>query len=158
MSSHTKKLFLLFIELFILLGILFLFLWPDNNDEKGKKLYHKDKLHVATSLQLDDPLYDKIITPSSLKTELENKEDITVYFYSPLCHHCKEATSIIVPLGKEKGVNLYLLNLLEFQEAVKDFNIKGTPTMIHYEDGKEVKRLVGTQDKEAYTQFFHFKS
>lgn len=158
MSSQIKKLTLLFIGLFILLGVLFLFLWPNSNDVKGKKLYHKDKLHVATLLQLDDPLYENIITPSSLKTELENKENITVYFYSPLCHHCKEETSIIVPLGNEKGVNLYLLNLLEFKEAAKEFNVKGTPTIIHYQDGKEVKRLVGTQDKAAYTQFFHFKS
>ncbi|MBM7587694.1 thioredoxin-like negative regulator of GroEL [Bacillus pakistanensis] len=147
MKTQLKKVSLLVLGVLLVIGLGTYFLWPDKNLATGQKLYNKEELHGKTLLQLEDPLYKNIITPASFEKSLKNKEDITVYFYSPLCGHCEKTTPILVPLAKEHGVNLYLFNLLEFKQGAKTYNIEGTPTIIHYQDGKEVDRLVGAESK-----------
>ena len=42
------------------------------------------------------------------------------------------------------------LNLLEFEDAWQQYNITGTPTLVHYQDGKEVARSEGSNTEEAF--------
>ncbi|WP_044748927.1 thioredoxin family protein [Bacillus alveayuensis] len=116
--------------------------------------FKKDKLHPATIEQLDDPNYQNIILPDELEKKLENKETVTVYFYSSTCPHCKKTTPIVVPLAKELGIDLKMFNLLEFEEGWDKYNIEGTPTIVHYVDGKEVKRIDGYRDEAVFRDWF----
>ncbi len=34
------------------------------------------------------------------------------------------------------------------------YNIQGTPTIIHFKDGKEVSRISGEQSKEKFKEWF----
>ena len=47
------------------------------------------------------------------------------------------------------------MNLLEF-DLMDYYGIEGTPTIIHYENGEEVGRIVGLPDnpEEDYQEFF----
>src|SRR5699024_11448014 len=80
-------------------------------------------------------------------------EDITVYYYSPTCSYCQKTTPVVVPVAEEMGVDLKKMNLLEF-DKMDYYKVEGTPTIIHYEDGKEVARIVGEQPKENFEAFF----
>lgn len=115
--------------------------------------FKKTDLHAATIKQLKDPHYQNIILPDELEDKLKNKEDVTVYFYSPTCIHCTNTTPIVVPLAEEIGVDLKLFNVLEFPEWEK-YNVRGTPTIVHYKDGEEVDRIVGAQDKSTFALWF----
>lgn len=121
-----------------------------NNDNP----YGKEKLEQATIDQLSDPLYQNQITPDVLEEKLANKEDVTIYFYSPTCSYCKKTTPVLVPVAKELGVNVEKFNLLEFPEQWDTYKIEGTPTVIHYKDGKEYERITGQQPKKEFEQFF----
>jgi thiol-disulfide isomerase/thioredoxin len=116
--------------------------------------YHKKELHSATVDQLDDPNYQNIILPDELEQKLKNKETVTVYFYSPDCPHCQKTTPIVVPLAKQMGIDLKMFNLLEFEDGWDKYHIEGTPTLIHYEKGKEVKRIDGYHDKAVFRDWF----
>lgn len=118
--------------------------------------YGKDDLHQATIELLDDPLYQNQITPDDLEKKLENGEDMVVYFFSPTCPHCRATTPYLVPLAKEMGVDLKKLNLLEFEAAWMEYGIEGTPTVVYFEDGKEVDRVNGAKSKEIFRAFFNY--
>ncbi|QPA31487.1 thioredoxin family protein [Thermaerobacillus caldiproteolyticus] len=116
--------------------------------------YHKKELHPATVEQLDDPNYQNIILPDELEKKLANHETVTVYFYSPTCPHCQRTTPIVVPMTKEMGIDLKMFNLLEFEEGWDKYHIDGTPTIVHYEHGKEVKRIDGYHDEAVFREWF----
>lgn len=139
--------------------VLFVGLVVINNMKNDKKVATEDnpygdmKLHQETIDQLDDPLYQNIILPEDLDEKLENEEDLTVYFFSPTCIHCINTTPIVVPLVDELDIDMKKLNLLEFDD-MNHYNIEGTPTIIHYEGGKEVARFVGSAEEPELRAFF----
>lgn len=118
-------------------------------------MFQKDKLDPATINQLDDPLYQNIILPDVLKERLANKEDVTVYFYSPKCDYCVETTPVVSPVAKDLNIDLVQFNLLEFQEGFQEFAVEFTPTIIHYKNGKEHERIVGAHTEEEFEDWFN---
>lgn len=131
-------------------------------DYKNKKAvegvdhpYGDQKLHQATIDQLDDPLYQNVIRPDDLQEALDAEEDITVYFYSPTCVHCINTTPVLIPVVEDLDIELKKINLLEEKDSVGDqFEITGTPTLVHYENGEEVARMSGEQSTEQFESFF----
>lgn len=121
-----------------------------NRQQAEGNPYGKATLHPATLEQLNDPLYDNLILPEELKTSLANKEELFVYFYSPVCEHCLATTPVLVPIAEELGIDLKKHNVLEFTSSWDDYNIEYTPTLIHFKDGKEVARLVGGQEASVW--------
>jgi thioredoxin 1 len=101
----------------------------------------------------EEDLYYNQISLDELETKLANGEDVTVYFYSPECPHCRETTPMLVPLTEDLGVEMLKLNVDKYPE-VWDKYIQGTPTLIHFEDGKKVDEEVGSKSKETYQDFF----
>lgn len=130
------------------------------NEEKvsGDNKYQKDSLHPETIAQLDDPNYQNIIIPTDLQAKLKNAEDVTVYFYSPLCSHCLTTTPIVAPLAKEMGIDLVQFNLEEFKDGWNQYRIEETPTIVQYKAGKETARIVGSQTKETFENWFNENS
>src|SRR5690625_7746185 len=125
------------------------------NDEKtvsGDNPYGDKKLKQETIDQLDDPLYQNIILPTELERALKNKEDMTVYFFSPTCIHCINATPVVVPLVEELDIDMKKLNTLEYEEALSEFNIQGTQTIIHYENSEGETRFEGATEEEQYRE------
>jgi len=118
----------------------------------GDNPYNKSDLKPATIELLDDPNYQNIILPEELDEMLDNKEDMIVYFFSSTCVYCKEATPILMPIAEEMNVDIKQFNLLEFEEGWDDYNINATPTLVRYEDGKEVERVEGLQSEEFFRE------
>lgn len=116
--------------------------------------FGKSKLHSSTIGQLDDPYYQNQILPEELDEKLANNEDLTVYFYSPECSFCRETSPIIVPMTQELGLELPLFNLLEFKDGWRDYGIESTPTVVRYEDGKEVSRIEGKVSDTEFQRWF----
>ncbi|WP_027964852.1 thioredoxin family protein [Halalkalibacillus halophilus] len=139
------------IVLFIAIALLSNMAQTDEVD--GDNPYNKDSLHSDTADLLDDPNYQNNILPEELESEIENEEEVTVYFYSPSCEHCIEATPRLMPIAEDNDVELHQFNLLEFEEGWRSYNIEATPTLVHYENGEEVDRIVGAAPNEEYEAF-----
>ncbi|MBG9689345.1 hypothetical protein ABD91_00085 [Lysinibacillus sphaericus] len=94
------------------------------------------------------------ITATEMDAAINNKQDILVYFYKPNCIYCEKATPIIIPMTNKMGIDLKILNLGENPSGWEQFNIEGTPTLVHYKNGQEVSRLHGLQSEEEYKKWF----
>lgn len=116
--------------------------------------YNKENLKATTIDQLDDPLYQNLVMPDELEKMLADKQDATVYFYSPTCPHCLETTPVVVPLAKKMEINLLQYNVDEFSDAFDTYNFDGTPTIIHFEDGKESARIDGYHEEKEFKDWF----
>lgn len=131
------------------------------NMQKNQKLennpYQTKDLKPETIDQLDDPLYQNIILPDTLNAKIDNKEDVTVYFFSPVCSYCNKTTPIVSPLAEEMDIDLVQFNVWEFEEAWDEYNLEATPVIIHYENGKEKDRITGYWEKEEFESFFKEK-
>jgi thioredoxin 1 len=101
--------------------------------------------------------YGNQITPDNLQAALNEGEEKTIYFYSPECVHCQEATPIVVPLAEDLGVNLEKVNVLEYPEAWDQYQIEGTPTIKHYVNGEEVAKIEGAKSESQFKEFFETK-
>lgn len=148
-------------KLFIIAGIVvvvfagIILLTNQANDTKlANNPYDTDDLNQATIDQLDDENYQNLILPADLEEQIASGEPTTVYFYSPLCGYCKETTPILMPVAEDMDVDVLQYNLLEYEEEAAPYQIEATPTLVHYEDGKEVSRWVGAQPKENIELFF----
>ncbi|WLR52788.1 thioredoxin domain-containing protein [Bacillus tianshenii] len=139
------------VALFVLLGVL---TNMSNSQKAENNPFGKDELHPETVKQLDDPNYGNYILPDELQTKLDNNEDVTVYFYSPTCGHCKKTTPVLKPVADELGVDMKMYNVLEFEQGWDDYAIEGTPTLIHFKDGKEAYRISGYHDAETFKKWF----
>ncbi|MED4585615.1 thioredoxin family protein [Brevibacillus choshinensis] len=124
-----------------------------NRQQAAGNPYGKTNLNPATLAQLSDPLYDNLIMPDELKSRLTNKEDMFVYYYSPLCEHCQATTPVLVPIVKDMKIDMKKHNLLEFNASWDDFQIEYTPTLVHYIGGQEVARLVGGHEANEWKKW-----
>ncbi|WP_100372589.1 thioredoxin family protein [Bacillus sp. FJAT-45037] len=109
-------------------------------------------LAVVTNLQ-EDPHYQNTIEPSELNESLQNGQDVTVYYYSPTCPACQEATPRLNEITENLGVNLLQYNINE-HGGWDTYNVEFTPTIIHYENGEEVARVDSSLTNEEFTTFF----
>lgn len=124
-----------------------------SQNTKAKELYQKDNVHSASIKLIGDLAYQNIILSDELDKKIENKEDVFVYFFSPLCKYCDEAKNDIASAFKKTDVEYYQLNLLEYEEGYDKYNVRGTPAIFHYKDGELVDYTYGKQPLEDYVEW-----
>ncbi|MBL0386495.1 thioredoxin family protein [Tumebacillus sp. ITR2] len=108
-----------------------------------------DNTQVATT-----NLYSKEVTLQQLATKVSAKDDFYAYYYQPSCEHCKIVSPFLVPLADKMGKPMFPVNIEGQHDAWTQYAIKGTPTLIHFKDGKEVSRIDGQRDPSVYSEFF----
>ncbi|ENH95581.1 thioredoxin [Gracilibacillus halophilus YIM-C55.5] len=151
-----KMVIFILVVVAIFVALWFVVNYQQQEQSEGNP-YNKSNLHQATIDQLDKEIYQNQILPDELATDLENDEDKTVYFYSPTCPHCQRTTPVVVPLAEELGIDLVKMNLLEFDAQWNVYSIEATPTIVHFEDGEEVARIMGEREESTFRQFFQEK-
>ena len=60
-----------------------------------------------------------------------------------------KVSPIVVPLAKDLNVDMKVIDIENLNEPWDKYDIKGTPTIIHFKDGKEVSRISGEQSKKS---------
>ncbi|PFK33922.1 thiol reductase thioredoxin [Bacillus cereus] len=98
--------------------------------------------------------YSNKISLEDLNKNIEDKIEQTIYFYQTSCVHCQKVSPIVVPLAKDLNVDMKVIDIENLNEPWDKYNIQGTPTIIHFKDGKEVSRISGEQSKEKFKEWF----
>lgn len=134
-------------------GLLIFLQFYQQSEKIAGNPYGKQDLEQSSIDALDDPEYQNIITPDNLKKKLNEEKEVYVYFFSPICQYCQVATPMVNDVMEEEGVTMHKYSLLEFEEGWQDYAINGTPTLVHYKDGKEVARIEGAEERNVFSSF-----
>lgn len=141
----------------IIIAVFVLIIVLTNQSNKSKlkdNPYGTNKLDPATIDLIGNENYNNIILPEDLEKKIESGDSVTAYFFSPTCEYCKKMTPVLMPIAKELNIDIFQYNLLEFHPLAGGYGLEGTPTLIHFNDGKEVDRLYGAAPEGHIREFF----
>lgn len=94
------------------------------------------------------------VTDTSLASEV--KKGITlVDFWAPWCGPCKMLGPVLEELEEEFTPNIKIakLNIDENDVAASQLGIMSIPTMVLYQDGQPIEKIVGYQPKEVLKEY-----
>ncbi|MGH0567526.1 thioredoxin family protein [Bacillus cereus] len=112
------------------------------------------KIDNVTDSKTNGPdYYTNKISLSDLQKNLKEKKEETVYFYQTSCVHCQKLSPVVVPMAKDLNVDMKVMDIEKIDAPWDDYKIKGTPTIIHFKDGKEVSRISGEQPKQKLQEW-----
>lgn len=149
-----KKLGIIAAVVVILFAVVIVLTNLSNKSKLEDNPYGKEDLQQKTIDLIGKEEYSNIIVPKDLDAKIASGEPVVAYFFSPDCPYCMEMTPRLMPIADEMDIHVDQLNLLEFDHGWDDYQITNTPTLIYFEDGKEVERMVGAHPNENIRQFF----
>ena len=78
-------------------------------------------------------------------------EKVLVDFYANWCGPCK----MIAPELEraESDIKVIKVDVDEFEDLAREYGVMSIPTLILFDNGKEVKRTIGFIDKERIEKF-----
>jgi len=82
------------------------------------------------------------------KFEEMNAGKALVMFWGSWCPVCKQAEVLLEQIEKEVGTKIYRINVDKDLKMAVKYSVMGTPSFLVFENGKEIKRVVGSQSKE----------
>jgi thioredoxin 1 len=84
---------------------------------------------------------------------LGSQKPVLVDFYSTTCGPCRMLAPTIEKLAKEyEGrAAVYKVNVDRLSDLARRYGVQGVPSVLFFQDGKEVGRLVGLRQQNAYT-------
>lgn len=87
------------------------------------------------------------------------KVTLKFIFPAPWCGHCQKLAPTFEELARalehETTINIAKLDCTEFRPICKDFDVKGYPTLLWFENGKKVDKYSGPRsldDLKAYVE------
>ena len=91
----------------------------------------------------------KELTESNFNTSIK-KGLVLVDFYADWCRPCKMMQPILEDVATEYNsqITITKVNIDNNKNISSKYNVTGIPCMILFENGKEVKRVVGYHEKE----------
>ena len=75
-------------------------------------------------------------------------------FGAAWCGHCRQINPILDSL-KSEGLNIIDIDIDKEQDLAQEYSIRSVPTLIMFENGKEVSRVVGFQSKEQIKDLYN---
>ncbi len=100
----------------------------------------------------DKPANDKVKIITDLDFDKTIKKGITLIdFWAVWCGPCRRQAPIVEEIANEvsKKITIGKLDVDKNKIASSTYSVRNIPTLIIFKDGKEVKRMVGLQNKEA---------
>ena len=81
------------------------------------------------------------------------KEKILVDFYANWCGPCKMISPELERV--ESSIKVVKVDVDEFENIAKEYGVMSIPTLILFDEGKELKRNIGFIDKERIEKFIN---
>lgn len=73
---------------------------------------------------------------------------VLVKFYSKNCGPCKMLAFVLKDIAKDvEDMEIVTVDFDTNKETVEQYQVAGYPTMIYFEDGQEIERMKGLQQK-----------
>ena len=98
---------------------------------------------MGSVIEVNDSIFNKEV--------LEKDGKVLVDFWAPWCGPCRMQAPILDKLAQsdETDIKITKLNTEENPNIAVRYNIQSIPTIIIFENGKEIERLVGIQPENV---------
>ena len=94
------------------------------------------------------------ITVGNFINTMESNDLVVAEFFSPTCPHCKRFTPVFTKVSDDfPDLAFGLVNTKEQPDLSKACKIRGLPTVVAFQKGKELNRKLGAVDEEAFREF-----
>lgn len=101
-------------------------------------------------------MIEKLSKEMKFEEEITKEKVVLVDFYADWCGPCKMLAPILEQISEENPeIKIIEVNVDEYSDEAKNYNILSIPTLIFMENGKEKKRLVGLVSKEEILELFN---
>lgn len=80
---------------------------------------------------------------------------VLVDYWAPWCGPCRKLAPVLKEIAEETDVIVGKLNVENYKSFARKQNVSIIPTMIIYDEGKEVERLQGVYSKEELLEILH---
>lgn len=101
-------------------------------------------------------MIEKLSKEMKFEEEITNEKIVLVDFYADWCGPCKMLALILEQIYEENPeIKIIEVNVDEYSNEAKNYNILSIPTLVLMENGKEKKRLVGLVSKEEILELFN---
>ena len=88
-----------------------------------------------------------IVDSNNFEDLIRSHKVILIDFWADWCRPCKMFSPILDEISNEYSIWVGKINADENQDKAIEFNITSLPTTIVFENGKEVKRILGAKPK-----------
>ena len=85
--------------------------------------------------------------------ELIKNDLVLVDFYATWCGPCKMFGPVFEDASKENDFNFIKIDVDKYSDVAREYGVMSIPTIILFENGKEVKRFTGFMNKEEFVKF-----
>lgn len=101
-------------------------------------------------------MIEKLSKEMKFEEEITKEKVVLVDFYADWCGPCKMLAPILEQISEENPeIKIIEVNVDEYSDEAKNYNILSIPTLVLMENGKEKKRLVGLVSKEEILELFN---
>lgn len=83
---------------------------------------------------------------NDFKELINNK--VIVDFYADWCGPCKMLSPVLEKISEEENIDIVKINVDNEQELAREYGIMSIPTLIVFENGKEINKNIGLCSKQ----------
>lgn len=81
------------------------------------------------------------------------KDKAVVDFYATWCGPCRMFGPVFEEVSKDEDFNFVKLDVDKYSDIAREYGVMSIPTIILFENGKEVKRFTGFMTKDEFIKF-----
>lgn len=121
-------------------------------------LYHRGYNGIVSKREKERLLMTVTLTDKNFQEGI-SEGLVFVDFWAEWCGPCRMLSPVLEELAEELDgkVTIAKLNIEENRDTASEFGIMSIPTMILFEDGKPVEKVMGFQPKAALKQYLESK-
>jgi thiol-disulfide isomerase/thioredoxin len=97
------------------------------------------------------------IQAADFKNEIGNYKNAFVMFHAPWCSHCVAAKPSFEKIESHVDTLTVDASVPEAEHLMKEYDIKGYPTFVFFEDGEAMDKYDGGRDTGDFEQYLMHK-